>query len=141
MVISPKLRSYALLLVVFLLGGVAGGAGAHALSQRQYARFLEGGRREWMEEHRHQALSRRLGLTSDQQQRVRQILVQHREKRRELARTLLEQCGNPLREERTRINREIRSILTPRQQAHFDGIAEKQADWLFLGPRHEDNAD
>jgi len=118
-----KLKGYAALLSVFVLGLLAGGAGSRAMLQHRYAGIFRD--RPGIFEHRRLgALSHRLKLDDAQSEQVRVIMNKYGQQRRELARELMERCGSPLREQKAQMDREIRALLRPEQQARFDKLSK-----------------
>lgn len=114
-----KLKGYAALALVFLLGLLAGGAGSRALLQRRYGRLFKDPS-ALFERRRLGALARRLDLDDAQEDRVRDILSKYAGQRRGLTREIMDRCGAPLRAQRTQLDGEIRSVLRPDQQARYD---------------------
>jgi uncharacterized membrane protein len=100
-----KTKVYLLLIAVFLLGAVAGGAVVYAYVHRRHADAMH---RRFSPEGRLSALSRELELSAEQQAKVKDILERHRG------------------EERKKVHDEIRAVLTPAQQERFDRLAEKR---------------
>jgi hypothetical protein len=126
-------RGYLALLAVFLLGAAAGGGVIHALDQHRHAFALGDDVREAFERRRLRALSHRLDLDPKQEREVAEILKQERSTLRALGRNMLEQCGGPLRDERTKIETRIKVILTPEQKKRFEGLVEERRERLWLG--------
>jgi hypothetical protein len=116
-----KLKAYAALLAVFLLGVLAGGAGSRAMLQRRYARMFKDPAAVF-EHRRLGALSRRLRLDDAQEDRVRIIMNKYGSKRRELTREIMDRCGAPLRDQKTQMDAEIRLALRPDQQTRYDKL-------------------
>jgi len=135
MVKRPKVVGYAVLAGVFLLGAVAGAGGSYAYVQKRYA-ALAAEERGAVGDFRLRALGRVLHLSSEQRDKIRVIMSEHREERDRLTREAMESCGAPLLEHKKRVESEIRAVLTPEQQEHFDKLLEKQRDRFLLdGPR------
>ena len=116
-----KLKAYAALLAVFLLGLLAGGAGSRAMLQRRYARIFRDPSAVF-ESRRLGALSRRLRLDDAQEDKVRIIMNKYGSKRRELTREIMDRCGAPLREQKSQMDTEIRLVLRPDQQTRYDKL-------------------
>ncbi len=130
--VSVRAKGAAVLVAVFALGGVAGGAGTFAWLRRDEAASAE-------EEHglrnprRLRALERSLDLTASQREQVRAILAQGGEQRRHLAQEMFERCGDGLRVHHEGVTAQIRALLTPEQQTRFDTIAAPQRDRFPFG--------
>ena len=130
MVTGRIVRAYGLVLLVFLLGVGAGGGGAYAYLQKHYSALL---RDPHFSEHRRMhVLSRRLHLDEEQERRVREIFTRYRDEKRRLDRDMIERCGGPLREHRTKMDAEIRAVLRPEQQARFDRFTEERRPQMWL---------
>jgi len=116
-----KLKGYAALLAVFLLGILLGGAGSRAMLQRRYkAMFRDPS--EMFERRRFGALSRRLKLDDAQEDRARNVFSKYGKQRRALTRDIMERCGAPLRSQKAQMDSEIRALLRPDQQARYDQL-------------------
>ena len=118
-----KLKGYGALLLVFVLGVLAGGAGSRAMLQRRYAHLFRD-RFSVFEHRRFGALSHRLALDDAQEEQVRGILAKYGPARRELSRTMLERCGEPLRTQKAQMDAEIRALLRPDQQRRYDALVK-----------------
>ena len=116
-----KLKGYLALLLVFILGALAGGAGSRALVQRRYARLFRD-RSALFEHRRLGALSRRLNLDDVQGDQVRSVLNKHGKQRQKLTREIMERCGEPLHAQKLQMDGEIRALLRPDQQARYDEL-------------------
>jgi Spy/CpxP family protein refolding chaperone len=116
-----KLKGYAALLVVFVLGILLGGAGSRAMLQRRY-RTMFRDRGAVFEHRRLGALSHRLKLDDAQEDRVRDVLGKYGKQRRELTREIMDRCGAPLRAQKSQMDSEIRALLRPEQQARYDQL-------------------
>jgi Spy/CpxP family protein refolding chaperone len=126
-----KLKGYAALLLVFVLGVLLGGAGSRAITQRGIAQIFKDPS-AMFERRRLGALSRRLHLDDAQEDKVRAILHKYAEQRRDLNRDMVDRCGAPLREQKTKMDAEIRALLSPEQQTRYDKLI-RDAD--ARGPR------
>lgn len=131
-----RLKGYAVLLLVFGLGLLAGGAGSRALLQRRYAHLFRD-RPALFEHRRLGALSRRLNLDDPQEDRVRVIMSKYGKQRRELMRDMIERCGAPVRAQKTRMDAEIRTVLRPEQQSSYDQLIRDSDEH---GPRLDPSA-
>lgn len=127
-------KGYAVLAGVFLLGAVAGGGASYAYVERHYAEMLARDDRG-VDDRRLRALGRQLDLSQEQRARIREISERHRSERRELMRSVMERCGNPLAEHRQKLEGEIRAVLSPEQQRRYDSILERQRERFMPGGR------
>jgi hypothetical protein len=118
-----KLKGYGALLLVFVLGLLAGGAGSRAMLQRRYARLFRD-RFSVFEHRRLGALSHRLALDDAQEDKVRTIMAKYGQGRRELTRAMLDRCGEPLRAQKAQMDAEIRALLRPDQQSRYDALVK-----------------
>jgi hypothetical protein len=116
-----KLKGYAALLAVFVLGILLGGAGSRAMLQRRY-RSMFRDRGALFEYRRLGALAHRLKLDDVQEDRVRDILGKYGKQRRELTRDIMDRCGAPLRAQKAQMDSEIRVLLRPDQQARYEQL-------------------
>jgi Spy/CpxP family protein refolding chaperone len=131
MVMSPKLRTWAMVLGIFVVGAGAGGAAGYAAASRKLAAVL---RDERPEVRRFEALAVELDLTRDQRKKVREILEHHRDENRDMMRKMYEQCGAPVQEMRDRVDEELRKVLTPEQEKRFKELVEKRHQRFPFGP-------
>ena len=116
-----KLKGYAALVLVFVLGILIGGAGSRAMLQRRYrAMFRDRG--AVFENRRLGALAHRLKLDDAQEDRVRDILGKYAKQRRDLTREIMDRCGAPLHAQKSRMDSEIRALLRPDQQTRYDQL-------------------
>ncbi|MET0795459.1 MAG: hypothetical protein ABW061_28330 [Polyangiaceae bacterium] len=116
-----KLKGIGVFVLVFALGVLAGGAGSRALLQRRYAAIFRDPN-SMFERRRLGALSHRLHLDDAQEDKVRVIMSKYRDKRRDLTRDIMDRCGAPLREQKTQLEAEIRTVLLPEQQTRYDKL-------------------
>lgn len=123
---------YAILTAVFTCGAAAGGGATYAYAQKRNAAILRDDGRE-LDGRRLTALARRLDLDPEQEGRVAAILARDREAWRALSHTMLERCGQPLRDHKSEIDAAIRDVLRPDQQKKFDGIREGRRDRIWFG--------
>jgi Spy/CpxP family protein refolding chaperone len=134
-VISAKLKAIGLLVGVFVLGAIAGTGGTLAFqtSNRLESHRFDPSRRGELSL---QALTRRLDLSDAQQRKIAEILERHAPTRRRVMQEVMEQCGSAFREEKARLDDEIRAILNPQQRARFEQIAERQRERMFSPSGH-----
>ena len=116
-----KLKGYAALLLVFVLGILLGGAGSRAMLQRRYARIFRDPE-TMFERRRVGALSHRLKLDDSQEDRVRAVLGKYAKQRRTLTREIMDRCGGPLHAQKAQMDQEIRALLRPDQQARYEQL-------------------
>jgi hypothetical protein len=134
-VAATRGRLYAAFAAVFLLGGAAGAASAHAYVTRSLLSSDDGG--ELRDRRRLEALRRELGLRSSQTERVREILLRHRPEHRKLVRATFERCGDELRGERAELDSEIRRELDAAQQRRFDELVREAHERFPFGPKRQ----
>jgi Spy/CpxP family protein refolding chaperone len=133
MVISRKLKIYGIVVGIFVLGAGAGGAAGYAAASKKLADVLESDRPEINEARRFQALTRELDLDDGQRKKVRAIMERHREENRKLTRAMVEKCGGELQDLRSRVDGEIRALLTEKQAKRFGELMEKRGKLFPLG--------
>lgn len=129
----PKWQAVGILLAVFVLGTVTGGAAIsawHGKQRRDVARngFGPRGERPIF------AMARRLELSAEQRQKIEAILEQHAPQRRTIMQEMMAKCGQSMHEEKSRLDREIRAVLTPEQQRQFDELSVRQREHLLGQP-------
>jgi Spy/CpxP family protein refolding chaperone len=123
----------ATLVTVFLLGGVAGAGIATAYVHREVGDFVSEPR--FRERARMRGLVRLLDLTSAQRDRVRAVMESHHRQRLAAYSDMIEKCGQPMKEEKERMDAEIRAVLTVEQRDKFDALVRRQDERLFIrGP-------
>ena len=133
MVIGPKLKTYGMVLGIFVLGASAGGASGYAVANKRLAAVLREDRPGMGDARRMEALSDELDLTREQRRQVRQIMERHRSENRELQRAMLEKCGGDLQDLRARIDAEIRAVLSEQQAKRFKELMDKRGSHFPLG--------
>ena len=131
--VSPRLYGYIVLVAAFAVGVACGGGAAFAYVAQKHAAMLREDARG-PELRRVRVLSRKLDLDADQEQRIRTILTQDRDTARELGRQMFERCGGDLREQRARVDAEIRAVLRPEQRRRYDELLEERRERMWLGP-------
>lgn len=123
----------ATLVTVFLLGGIAGAGIATAYVHREVGDFVSEPR--FRERARVRGLTRLLDLTDSQRDRVRTVMENHHRKRLAAYSDMIEKCGSSMRDEKERMDSEIRDVLTPPQRDKFDALVRRQDERLFIrGP-------
>ena len=133
MVIGPKLKIYAIVAGIFVLGASAGAASGYAVANRRLAAVLREDRPGIGDARRMEALASELDLTREQRRQVRQIMERHREENRRLTRAMFEKCGVDLQDLRARVDSEIRVVLTEQQAQRFRDLMEKRGNRFPLG--------
>jgi Spy/CpxP family protein refolding chaperone len=139
---SPKLKIYGMVLGIFVLGAGAGGAAGFAVANKRLAEVLDGGRPSLGDARRMEALGKELDLSREQRRQVRAIMERHREENRQMMEAIFEKCGDDLQGLRTRVDGEIRGVLTPEQARRFGELMDKRGRRFPLGmpgprPRHD----
>lgn len=133
MVMSSKLKVYAVVVGIFVLGAGAGGAAGYAVASKRVAEVLADDRPEAHEARRFEALARELDLTRDQRKQVRAIMERHRNENREATKAVFEKCGAELQVVRERVDKEIAEVLSPDQQRRFKELMDKRGRRFPLG--------
>jgi Spy/CpxP family protein refolding chaperone len=133
--VSPKLKVYAMVAGIFVLGAGAGGAAGYAVASKRIAELVGDDRPDAFNARRFEALSSELDLSREQRRQVRAIMERHRDENRQLTRVMFEKCGDELQTLRGRVDSEIRSVLTPEQQQRFGELMEKRGRRFPLGSR------
>ena len=130
-----RTKAIALLIAVFVLGGISGASVTFAYSRRELAEMSFPA---WLRppQARMRGLVRALDLTDVQTKQVRSILEHHRNDRRLVWNAVIEKCGDPIRKQKADVDSEIRAVLSPDQKLRFDALAERQEERFFRpGPR------
>lgn len=133
MVGTTKLKTYGIVLGIFVLGAGAGGAAGYAVASKRLAEVLGSDRPAFGDARRFEALSSELDLTRDQRKQVRQIMDRHREENRELTRAMFEKCGDDLQTLRERVDREIKAVLSEPQASRFNQLMDERGKRFPLG--------
>lgn len=126
---ATKLKVVLVLVGLFLLGAIVGVAATHAYLRREYTNFVEDDSPGHRDRFRLRALSRRLDLSEEQEQLVRDIVERHRSEREAHIDLVADVCREPLEQMRLRTENEIRQVLTQEQRERFDRIREKHGGW------------
>ena len=131
-----KLIGGLVLLGVFALGAVAGGAGVWAWTKQKYVDEATAGPGRRFERRHFRALARELDLRDEQRARIEEIMRQRRPEREKLMKEMAEKCAGPMKEHKAKVDEEIRAVLDPAQQKRFDELLEKQSKrFPLMGPR------
>ena len=131
--VSRRAYGYLVLAAAFAVGVACGGGAAFAYVAQKHAAILRDDGRG-PETRRLRILTRRLDLDADQEQRIHAILSKDRDAMRELGRSMVEMCGEPLREQKARVDAAIRSVLRPEQQRRYDALLDQRHERFWIGP-------
>ncbi len=129
----PKWQAVGILLAVFVLGTVTGGAAMAAFygkQRRDVARLGFGprGERPLL------AMARRLDLSREQRESIETLFEKHGPQHRAIMQDMMAKCGEGMQKEKAQLDGEIRAILTPEQQKHFDELSSRQRERLLGSP-------
>jgi Spy/CpxP family protein refolding chaperone len=131
--VSRRVYGYLVLVAAFAVGVACGGGAAFAyVAQKHAAMLRDDGRGP--ETRRLRVKTRKLDLDEGQEQRIRAILVKNRDAMRELGKDMMERCGGALREQKARLDSDIRAVLRPDQQRRYDELLEERRDRMWFGP-------
>jgi Spy/CpxP family protein refolding chaperone len=131
--VSPRLKTYGIVVGIFVLGAGAGGAAGFAVAKKHVAEVLADERPGANEARRFEGLARELDLTREQRDKVRAIMERHRDENRRLTKDMFEKCGDDLKQLRTRVDGEIEAVLSEQQKPRFRELMEKRKDRFPLG--------
>lgn len=132
--VSPgKLKIYAIVTGIFVLGAGAGGAAGYAVASKKVAQLLREERPGLSEVRRFESLASELDLNREQRDQVRGIMERHRDQNRQLSQAMFEKCGGELKELRQRVDTEIRQVLDEKQRQRFAELIEKRGHRFPLG--------
>ena len=110
---TPRWKPIAVLVAVFLLGGVAGAGGGRLLAMRELAGTMRGPPAEARARFRLEAMRRHLDLDDAQAQELEAILDEAETEREALMRS----CGPGLEELRARTEARVDAVLRPDPRA------------------------
>ena len=131
--VSPRAYGYLVLAAAFAVGVACGGGAAFAYVAQKHAAILrEDGRGP--ETRRLRVLTRKLDLGVEQEQRIRAILSEDRDAMRDLGRSMFERCGEPLRQQKARVDAAIRGVLRPEQLRRYEELVDERHERLWFGP-------
>ncbi len=111
------------LLVTFVLGGVAGGFAMRATHHKRFGRHFGGPPHEAREKFLVEAMSRRLDLDDGQRDKIRTIIESHRDERRAIS----EKCRPEHDALRDKVDAEVAAVLTPEQKKLHEELRERRA--------------
>ena len=130
--VNRRVYGYVFLATAFAVGVACGGGAAFAYVAQKHAAILRDDA-HGPETRRLRVLTRRLDLDVDQEQRIRSILAEDRDTMRDLGRQIFDRCGDPLREQKSRVDTAIRAVLRPEQQRRYDDLLEGRHQRLWFG--------
>lgn len=119
---KTKVIAVAVMVGLFLLGGVTGAAAMRTYQQRQFRAQLQQGPGPARAKMRLRAMRRFLDLTDDQTREIETILSEAETKHREL----FEQCGPELKKLRTDTEAKIEAVLSEEQRAAYEKLVERR---------------
>ena len=111
---SMRVKAGAVLIAVFLLGGLAGGAAGRVSAFRDFNRMMEGPHAK----NRLEAMRRHLDLRDDQVPKVQAILDEADAEREKL----MGQCAPLLEESHKRTDAKLREVLDEEQKKRLDAL-------------------
>jgi len=119
-------------LVIFLAGGVAGGAMARLAQRRAPAARAPQGSPHWAAQRVEllRQMQRDLQLSPDQREKARQILEESRER-----------LNRDWRQENQRVREELRRVLSPEQLAQWQEAQRARANRRSDAPSRDDRRD
>jgi Spy/CpxP family protein refolding chaperone len=142
--VSARLKTYGIVVGIFVLGAGAGGGAGYAVASKHVAEVLGDGPGAG-EARRFEGLARQLDLSPEQRDKVRAIMQRHRDENRRVTGAMLEKCGDELSALRARVDGEIRGVLNDTQKQRFNELIEKRKHRFGgmgghrrKGDRHED---
>ncbi len=112
---KAKLKTVGVLVAVFLLGGVSGGAIMRACVHRDLSEQLVVEPTDARRKLRLRAMVRRLDLSPEQRTEIEEILQRRREERRQIQKSIKPDLNAWQRE----VKQEIAAVLTPEQRAKY----------------------
>jgi hypothetical protein len=121
--VSGRLRGYLILVTVFVLGTVAGGASVFSvLAHRSSARLVD----DRVDERRLEILTSQLALDGSQRARIAGILNDAKREARAISHDMDAKCGHPLLDHRAKVDDRIRAELAAAQQTRFDDLLARR---------------
>jgi Spy/CpxP family protein refolding chaperone len=129
-VVNTRLKAYAALAGMFVLGGLCSAAAYHAFARRDADEFFSADPKTF-ESRRVEALERELELDDGQRLRIHEIFQRHAVERKRLLGQAMETCGGPMEAHRARVDAEIRAVLTPSQQSRYETLRAERRRRLF----------
>lgn len=128
--VTRRTKAYLAFALVFVLGGGVGSALTFGVVHQRHAKILRDDS-FGMSHRRLQFLARRLDLDREQESKIREIFKREGETGWRLGEQMFEQCGEPIRAHRAKVDEEIRSVLRPEQKVRYDELKERGP---FRGP-------
>jgi Spy/CpxP family protein refolding chaperone len=123
--VSARLKTYGIVVGIFVLGAGAGGGAGYAVASKHVAEVLGDGPGAG-EARRFEGLARQLDLSREQRDKVRAIMERHRDENRRATSAMFEKCGDELQAVRARADDEIRAVLNDAQKQRFNEMMEKR---------------
>ena len=121
--VGGRLRGYLILVTVFVLGVVAGGASVFSvLEHRSASRLVD----DCIDEKRLEMLTGRLALDGAQRERIAGILNDAKREARVISHEMDGKCGHPLLDHRAKVDDRIRAELRAEQQTKFDDLLARR---------------
>jgi Spy/CpxP family protein refolding chaperone len=117
-----RLGAVAVVVAAFLVGALAGSAATRAWQDRRFGRAFGPPGGPARERFFVEALSRRLDLSERQRARVEAIFARHRPERDRI----FEKCRPAHEALKTRVDGEIREVLTSAQRARFERMLRRR---------------
>lgn len=140
--VSPRLKTYGIVVGIFVLGAGAGAGAGYAVASKHVAEVLGDERPGASEARRFEGLARELDLSHEQREKVRDIMKRHRDENRKLTQAMFETCGEDLKGLRARVDGEIEAVLSEQQKPRFRELMEKRKHLFPLGgPGHRRKGD
>jgi len=119
---TRKIGAILALVAAFALGAVAGGFGMRGYVLNGFARDLHGSPGKARMQFRLEAMARKLDLDAQQRDKIQRIFEAHEDERRQT----FERCAPEHRALKSKVDAEIRAILTPEQQKKFDELDQER---------------
>ena len=110
------------LVAAFGLGAVAGGFGMRGYIFHRFAQDLHAPPGKARMQFRMEAMARKLDLDAAQREKVQRIFEAHEDERRQV----FDRCAPEHRALKSKIDAEIRALLTPEQQKKFDELDQEK---------------
>lgn len=119
---KSRASAAALLVAMFVLGGLVGGAATRMADQKGHRREGRPPRPTFVDR-----LTSDLGLNDSQRDSVQMVLDRHQPAMDSLWATVRLQFGPQMQAERQKIRNEISRFLTPEQQAKYAGLQRQDS--------------
>jgi len=119
---KAKLKTIGVLVAVFLLGGVSGGAAMRAYMNRDLSADIAGEPADARRRLRLRAMARRLDLSPAQRAEIEQILERRLPERQQIQQSVRPDLQTWQRE----VKEEIAAVLTPEQRAKYERYEQQR---------------